>query len=251
MKLLVLAAGFATRLWPLTKNRAKPLLDVAGRTVLDRLLEPALRIDGLDEMLIVTNARFVEDFRAWSETCGLSIPRHVLDDGAQSADELRGALADLALGLDELARDEDGLFVIAGDNLLEFELAPHAEAFRSAGREPTLLVRRMPGGVPPRRHGEVLCDADGRVTRFREKPEVPESEFAATGIYFFPDSIREDLRRYLDEGGNRDAPGHFLAWLVEASTLHARVADGKIWDIGNLETLERARAHFEGPDAQL
>lgn len=246
MKLIVLAAGFATRLWPLTKHRAKPLLDVGGVTVLDRLLEPVLRVSSLDSMWVVTNARFLEDFRAWQATRSASaLACTVLGNDAQSADELRGALADLALALEHAGPSEGGYFVIAGDNLLEFELEEHAQSFREHGCRSTLLVRKIPGGIPPKRHGEVTCADDGRVTRFREKPEKPESELAATGIYFLPPRLPALLTRYLEAGGNRDAPGHFLAWLAAEDELHARIVDGRIWDIGNLETLERARAHFD------
>lgn len=244
MKIIVLAAGFATRLWPLTKNCAKPLLDIGGRTVLDRLLEVGLRCPAIEEIVLVTNARFRADFDAWRTRASIPVPVDILDDGAMHAEELRGALADLSLALDHTSASNDGYMVLAGDNLIDFELAPYVTQFQDAGRPPTLLVRRIEGGVPPRRYGEVLCDAHERVLRFREKPAQPESDLAATGLYLMPRDVPQHLRRYLESGGHEDAPGHFIAWLCEREKVFARQTSGTLWDIGNLESLELARRAF-------
>lgn len=241
----MLAAGFATRLYPLTRDRAKPLLDIAGKPVLTRLLERVQTLPALDEILVITNDRFLESFRLWARGHVASVPIRLLTDHSQSDDDKLGGVADLALALQSAGAEEDGFLVLAGDNLLDFDLHEFQSEFRRR-RESLLLCRRLPGEIPPRRHGEVQADSTGRVERFVEKPAQPRSPLTATCIYFFPPAVTDWIHEYLGAGGNPDAPGHFMAWLCARQPVHARVIPGTLHDIGNLETLEQARRAFEG-----
>lgn len=247
MKAVILAAGFATRLYPLTRDCAKPLLDVAGRTVLGRLLDRVLELDEVSEIVIVANARFHDDFAAWLASESIRCSVQLLNDGARENDTRLGGIADMALGIEAALDDgtaegsNDGIAVLAGDNLITFDLLPFAREFARLG-EPMLLARRLPPERAAARYGEVELDAAGVVTSFREKPPDPRSGIAATCLYFFPASIRAHLAAYLAEDGDHDAPGNFLAWLVPRVRTHGRLFDGKLFDIGNLESLERARA---------
>lgn len=247
MKVLVLAAGFATRLYPLTRDRAKPLLDVAGRCVLTRLLaDSVLGIEGLREVVVVSNHKFHHQFEAWAQDFECPVPLRVLDDGSNSDEDKRGGVADMALAWAEASRDDETeVLVIAGDNLLDFSLGHYAQTYRKLAR-PMMLVRHFPEGAPPGRFGEVSIDQTGRISRFREKPQQPESPYAATCIYFFPPSVRIRIAEYLQQGGEPDAPGHFVAWLSQQEEMHAVPFVGTAHDIGNLATLEAARAAYEG-----
>jgi glucose-1-phosphate thymidylyltransferase len=243
MKVVVLAAGFATRLYPLTRERAKPLLEVGGRAVVSRLLDRVLALPGIDDVVVVSNTRFREQMDAWAAEYEADVPVLVIANGARSEEEMRGAARDLALGLEACGRGEEVL-VVAGDNLLDLDLAPHLAEFRRRGI-PTILVRELAGDVPPRRHGEVTLAGDGTIARFREKPDVPESTLSAICLYFLTPAVRELLDEFLAGGGNPDAPGYFLEWLVARTPVLASRIEGRYFDIGNHETLAAARAAFE------
>ncbi|MFT7678585.1 MAG: glucose-1-phosphate thymidylyltransferase [Planctomycetota bacterium] len=248
MQVVVLAAGFATRLYPLTRDRAKPLLEVGGKCVLAWLLDSALAIPGVTRCVIVSNARFAADFESFAEDYESPVPLTVVDDGATAEHGKRGAVGDLALALEHT--DSDGpLLVAAGDNLIDFALADFAELFGTAAGRPMLMVREVEGQVPPGTYSEVVLEpaAEGElesIASFREKPADPRSNLSAVGLYFLPSDVRANVRAYLDAGGEPDAPGHFFQWLcAERSVAAARLRGG--WhDIGNHETLAQARAAF-------
>ncbi len=242
MKAIVLAAGFATRMYPLTRDRAKPLLDVAGKPVLSRLLDRVLALGVVDEVFVVTNHRFFEQFELWREDYAARVPVRVLDDGTMSDEEKRGAIADLAFALEAIDDVDADLLVVAGDNLIDFDLQPHADRFAELGR-PMCLVREIEGVVPPRRYSEVTLDGT-RVVTCREKPAEVRSNLSAICLYFLPAFVRSRLAEYLASQSEHDAPGHFLAWLHEREPLTASRIDGGWHDIGDLATLERARTAF-------
>lgn len=242
MRAVLLAAGFATRMYPLTRDRAKPLLEVGGRPILSHILDRVLEIPDLSSITVVTNHRFAADFERWRDGAMSSVPIRVVDDGSMSDDDKRGAIADLRLALAGTDSREP-FVVVAGDNLIDFSLASLAATFRATGRA-LIVLRTIEGEVPPRRHGEVTLDATSRVVRFREKPDDPRSRQTATCIYFFPADVEPLLTRYLDEGRNPDAPGYFIQWLVERVPVDGRPFEGRWFDIGNLESYERARREW-------
>ncbi len=243
VKALLLAAGYATRLYPLTRDRAKPLLEIGGRPILSHILDRVVELPGLTEVLVVSNARFAESFRAWAAGAACPVPIRVLDDGSTSDADKLGATGDLALALREAPLAGEDLVVVAGDNLLRFDLRPLHAAF-AASRRPTIVVRRVAHAGGPSPYNEVTLAPDGRVLGFREKPADPHTDLVAIALYFFPPEIEGLVRRYLAEGGNPDAPGHFIAWLVRETDVRAVREDGEWWDIGSLESLEAARARF-------
>lgn len=240
MKAIVLAAGFATRLYPLTLERAKPLLEVGGRPVLSRSLDRLASIEDLSDVIVVTNAKFHAQFDEWRVTEDRPWPVRLLNDGSLQNEARLGAVRDLALAL-RITGSADVL-VLAGDNLVDFDLAPYARAFQALQR-PLILVRSMLE-VPPLRHGEVQIDNAGRVIVFREKPADPRSRVVATCLYFFPAAVRGWIAEYLVEGGETDAPGFFLEWLVTRHEVNAMPIQGRLHDIGDPASLEAARREF-------
>ena len=242
MKVVLLCAGYATRMYPLTRDRPKPLLEVAGAPILSHLLARTAPLPGVDEVVVVGNRRFAPQLRAWAEEARAPVPVRLLDDGSSDESDRLGALGDLAFAAREIPLAGERALVAAGDNLVLFDLAPHARAFARRGT-PQIAVRDAAAAAGPRSlYGEVTVDAAQRIVRFREKPPDPESPLASIALYFFPPATWPLFAQYLDEGGNRDAPGHFIAWLVERTAVHAEPIAGPWFDIGDLDSLARARA---------
>lgn len=245
VRTVFLAAGFATRLYPLTLRCAKPLLEVGGVPMLTRLVrqvEAAVSGDGV----VVTNGRFHRDFVEWARVTPTRITIGLVDDGALDNESRLGAIADLALALRSAParEDVDAYLVLACDNLLELDFAQLVARFAERGRG-QLVVRTVPEPVPPAKYSEVTLAGD-HVASFREKPADPRSNLSAIAVYLLPRDLPERVHQYLSTGGNPDAPGHFIAWLAERTPLEALRFDGRWLDIGTREDLERAARTFEG-----
>jgi glucose-1-phosphate thymidylyltransferase len=235
-----LAAGFATRLYPLTLTRAKPLLPVGGQPLMTRILRQVERAGAVEKGIVVSNGRFAADFRSWASECGARLPLQIVDDGALTNETRLGAVRDLALALDQLPTDaaHDGFLVLACDNLFDFDLGRLVARFAADGRG-QLVVRTVPEPVPAAKYSEVLLDGE-RVARFREKPQDPQSNLSAIAVYLLPRQLPALVRSYLADGGNPDAPGHLLAWLSTRMPLSATRLDGRWLDIGSAEDLAAA-----------
>ena len=243
MKAYFLAAGFATRMYPLTRNVAKPLLVVGDAPILSHILGRVERLPDLSEVVVVGNHRFAQALKEWSLTLSCPVPVRILDDGANEVEERLGALGDLAFALEQVPNREEDLLVVAGDNLLDFDLSPYYRAFQEEG-SPLLITRRveLEGGPSP--YNEVELDGKGCVRIFREKPPDPSSSLSAMAVYFLTSESGSLLRQYLETGGNPDAPGHFIAWLVSQRRVVARPLSGRWFDIGSLASLEDARKAY-------
>lgn len=262
---VVLAAGYATRLYPLTKDFPKPLLEVAGRTIIDRILDNALRITDLEQIVVVTNYRFVGHFEEWRATREGAAERApgggrsagddlfqpsitILEDGSTDNDNRIGALGDLKLAVDWLAETRGELdqpvLVLAGDNLFDFELFDFAEFARRLGTD-CLTTHQLTDVEQLRRTGVVELAPDSRVLSFEEKPKEPKSHWAVPPLYIYqPDTLTEELPLFLNDGNNPDAPGSFIPWLILRKAVYAYPFDGARHDIGNLASYEAAQKLF-------
>jgi glucose-1-phosphate thymidylyltransferase len=242
LRAVLLAAGFATRLWPLTRDRAKPLLEVGGEPMLTRLLRQ-VEVTGLvREALVVTNARFHRDFEDWRDELDTSLDVALVNDGAKDNESRLGAVADLDLALrrSPFEGPTDGWLVLAGDNLLDFELRPYIDRYLASGAA-QLIVRELDGPPPPHKYNEVVLDAGVRVVSFREKPERSSSSLAAIAVYVLPPQLPELVAAHLAAEGARDAPGHLVERLVEVVPFEAAPIAGRWFDIGDRDDLETAR----------
>ena len=237
-----LAAGFATRLYPLTRDRAKPLLEVAGEPMLTRILRQVESSGAVTAGTVVCNGRFHADFETWREATESAFPIEVVNDGAMENESRLGAIRDLALGLEHASADADGYLVLACDNLFDFDLKQHASNF-AEDRIGRLIVRAVPKPVPPSRYSEVVLDGE-QVVSFREKPADPQSNLSAIAVYLLPADLPERVKTYLAEGNEPDAPGHFIAWLRDRVELKAVRLTGRWLDIGSAEDLKAAGAEF-------
>lgn len=242
LHLIVLAAGFATRLYPLTQTCSKPLLDVGGVPLLTRIVHQFAAVAGVTEITVVHNHKFAADYVRWQQATKCALPIRRIDNGAADDTMGRGAIRDLQLALASVRGDDagcDGYIVAGGDNVFDFDVAPLLQRYLAV-QKPVLVLRHV-GELIPKRYSEAVVDAQGRVTSLREKPADPKSPYSAICLYLLPPNLPAQVDRYLATGGNGDAPGHFIAWLVQQTEVHAARFDGRWFDIGSAETLAEAR----------
>jgi glucose-1-phosphate thymidylyltransferase len=234
---VVLAAGYATRLRPLTDQVAKPLLPLAGRPMLDYLYDRIAEVGEVDELHVVTNARFAADFRVWAESGERPLPVVVHDDGTTSNDDRLGAVGDMAFAIERGGIEGQDLLVLAGDNLLGYSLEDLVSFWRERRGGAALAVHRVPDPELIKQYGVVELDADDRVVSLEEKPSQPRSDLAATAAYVYPAAHAASIPRYLEEGNSPDAPGNFLVWLYRREPVYGYRFTGDWMDIGDPEQL--------------
>jgi glucose-1-phosphate thymidylyltransferase len=235
MNAIILAAGYATRLRPLTDTWAKELLPVGGRPIIDRIVDGLAAVEEITAVHVVTNARKADGFRAWAE--GRDVIVH--DDGTTSNEDRLGAIGDMQFVIDQAGLDDD-LLVIAGDNLFEFSLPEFVSFWRGKGRASAVAVRDVGSRELAAQYGIVALDEDARVTDFVEKPADPPSTLAATATYLFHRQHAGLIPGYLASGQPPDQPGRFVAWLQEREPVYGWVFDSTWYDIGNHEQLLEA-----------
>jgi len=234
MKALILAAGYATRLRPLTDDIPKMLLPLAERPMLDYLLDRLYEVDELDEIHLVTNTRFAEAFRDWA-------PDDVLvhDDGTTSNEDRLGAIGDIAFAIERGELEGEDLLIVAGDNLIGYSLAEFV-AFWRAHEGSAIAVRDLGDPELLRQYGVVELDEDDRVVGLEEKPAEPKSDLAATASYLYLADHLALLPRYVEERNPLDAPGNFMVWLHTREPVYGYRAEGEWHDIGDLGQLLEA-----------
>ena len=242
MKCLILAAGYATRLYPLTENFPKPLLKVGDKTILDWLLEDIDSAKAVDEYIVISNHKFAGHFEAWASS--LSLPVRVLDDGTESNETRLGAVCDLQLAIDTLQLDDD-LLVIAGDNLLDFSLT----AFLAYAKEKnTSCTMRYwePDEKRLRKAGVSVIGENEVLLALEEKPNEPKSHWCTPPFYFYKAEDAKRIKEAIADGCGTDAPGSLVAWMCQHGVLHSMEMPGKRYDIGNLESYEAVQKTYKG-----
>jgi glucose-1-phosphate thymidylyltransferase len=232
MRAVVLAAGYATRLRPLTDTWAKELLPVGGRPIVDRILDAIGAVESLEEVHLVTNHRKAPAFREWAEGRGVQLH----DDGTTSNDDRLGAIGDLRFVVDHAQLDDD-LLVIAGDNLFDFSLADYVSFWRAQGVASAVAVRDVGSLELATHYGIVTLGATARLVDFVEKPADPPSTLAATATYLFARAHVRLLDAYLAGGHSSDQPGRFVEWLCRREPVYGWQFDGAWYDIGDSEQL--------------
>ena len=242
MKCLILAAGYATRLYPLTENFPKPLLEVGGKPILDWLIEDLG--DAVDEYIVVSNHKFAPIFEKWIAGHPCREKMFLVDDGSVSNETRLGAVKDIALGIHERGIDDD-LLVMAGDNLLTFSLQGFLDYFREKG---TSCIMRFYQSDLEKLHKSGVADVDseGRILSMEEKPAQPKSHWCCPPFYIYKQEDLPLVDEGIAEGCGTDAPGSFIAWLCGRTTVHAWEMPGERLDIGNLESYEDAKRKFSG-----
>jgi glucose-1-phosphate thymidylyltransferase len=231
MKALILAAGYATRLRPLTDSFPKMLLPLAERPMLDYLLDRIREVGEIDEIHLVTNAHFAPIFRDWAPD---DVTVH--DDGTTSNEDRLGAIGDIAFTIERAELQGADLLVVAGDNLIGYSLPDFVTFWREKGGS-AIAVHEVDDRELLSQYGIVVLDEDDRVVGFEEKPAEPKSNLAATAAYLYRGADLERLSEYLEQGNAPDAPGNFAAWLSEQAPLYGYRVSGEWHDIGDLRQL--------------
>lgn len=245
MQCIILCAGFAVRLRPLTLDRPKHLLPIASRPMLDHLLD-RLAESGIRSGVLVTNHRFAPNFERWFAAGEHAVAMRILDDGTETNETRLGSIGDLRFGLEHANVQED-FVVVNGDNLFTFSLGPIFETFRRRGN--TIGLYDVGSKEVASRMGHATCDANGRVVAFVEKPPRPPTTLASIGIYVYRREVRDLVNRYMAEGGSGDRTGDFVAWLHKQTPVfgHALPAAAGVWfDIGSFDQYQEANQAFGG-----
>ncbi|GAB6878726.1 NDP-sugar synthase [Halorubrum gandharaense] len=243
MKAVVLAGGYATRLWPITKDRPKMFLPVGEHTVIDEIFADLEDDDRVDEVFVSTNERFEETFAEYLATSDFEKPTLSIEETVEE-DEKFGVVGALAQLVEREDVDDD-LLVVAGDNLISFDLADFADFFETKGT-PTIAAYDVGSLERAKSYGLVELDGD-RVVSFQEKPDDPKSTNVSIACYAFPAETLPDLSTYLDDGKNPDEPGWFIQWLQSRQAVHAFTFDGAWYDIGTASSyLDAVEYALEG-----
>lgn len=244
MTCVILAAGYATRLYPLTENFPKPLLDVQGKSVLDWLLDDIDTLGVVSSYVVISNHKFMAFFETWKAHCHLSCPITILDDGSTSNDNRLGAVKDIQFAIDTLHLSDD-LLVIAGDNVLEFSFKGFVAFFHTVNA--TCIMRHYePSQERLRRTGVASINASSRVTCMQEKPTHPQSHWAVPPFYLYTRSDLPLVGQAIQAGCHTDAPGSFIAWLCSVTPVYAYEMPGKRYDIGNLVDYQEVQKDYKG-----
>ena len=242
MKAIILAAGYATRLYPLTENTPKPLLNVAGKPILEHIIRKLEQIGQVNKICIVTNDRFRKIFEKWLEGFDAQKPVEVISDGTKSNEDRLGALGDVHHAITACKLDDD-LIVVAGDNLFQMSLADAANFFKKKKKN-VIVLHDVKDFVLARQYGIVEVE-NNVIINFEEKPISPKSTLASTGIYLFPKKTIPLIKKYIAQGNNADKTGSFIEWLHKRDEVHSFITDKKWYDIGNLEQLEKANKNYK------
>ena len=242
MKCLILAAGYATRLYPLTENFPKPLLEVGGKTILDWLVDDIDSSGLVDEYVVISNHKYAHHFDKWAAVKTMKIT--VVDDGTDSNETRLGAVKDIQFAIEKRNLDDE-MLIIAGDNVLDFSLT---QFVRYAKEKNTSCIMRYyePDEKKLVKCGVVEVDDTDRILSMEEKPAQPKSHWCCPPFYYY---TREDTKLVgegIESGCGTDAPGSYIAWLCSKTQVHAMEMPGKRFDVGNLESYNKIKEEYKG-----
>jgi glucose-1-phosphate thymidylyltransferase len=241
VKAIVLAAGYATRLYPLTESRAKPLLPIGERPLLDYIVDALDEVGEVDAVHVVTNHKFADVFARWASEREHGRLRPVIhDDRTTSEDDRLGAIGAVRFVVDEAGIEGEDLLVVAGDNLFDFSLDDYVRWWRERGDASAVALYDVGDPELARKYGIVAVADDGRIESFEEKPDRPKSTLAATAAYLYHHAHVPLLHRYLAEGNSPDQPGRFIAWLHTRAPVFGHRVEGEWRDIGDADQLLEA-----------
>lgn len=239
---VILAAGYATRMYPLTENFPKPLLDVKGKSIIEWLIEDVEKTEKVSKYVIVSNHKFINKFIEWANGFAMKDKVVVIDDGSTDNDNRLGAVKDIAFAIEKL-NIKDDLMVLAGDNLLDFSLVDFVNYFYK--KNSTCVMRYFEESIDKlRKTGVALVNSDDKIVKMTEKPENPGSNWAIPPFYIYKKDDIYEIEKGIKEGCPTDAPGNFISWLCERADIFAYEMPGKRFDIGSIEGYEKIKDSF-------
>jgi len=236
MKAIILLAGYATRMYPLTENQPKALLPIKGKAVIDYIIDQINRIAAIDKIYAVTNSKFYPHFCEWAKIAPTSVPIEVLDDGTSTNATRRGAVGDIQFTIEQKQIDDE-IFVIAGDNYFTYDLTEQYNFYKEKGHD-TITGKDIDDIEMLKAFAVAKLDEDGKVLDLVEKPANPESKTAIYASYFYLKDTVPMFKVYLDEGNDPDPPGSFPQWLHKKRPVYAYRMNGDCYDIGTIKMYE-------------
>lgn len=245
MKLIILAAGYATRLYPLTLNQPKPLLPVAGKPMLEHVLDNISTIRAIDHAYVVTNAKFASHFEKWAQSYqrpDLHFSFSIVNDQSTNEENRLGAIGDMHLVLKKYVIDDD-IIVIGGDNLFSADLSGFGD-YCEQKKAPVTGVYDVGDLEQIKKYNSIEIDDDHRIEFFEEKPKVPKSTLTGIALYYYPNTVLPLIYQYISEGNNPDQPGRLVQWLYPRVPFYVWKVPGLWYDVGSIETLEEANRVF-------
>ena len=246
MKVLILAAGYGTRLYPLVVNTPKPLLEVKGKCLIDYSLDKVRNAKSLNEVLVVTNNKFFEVFKDWAKKHSkFPAPIKIINDGTKTPDDRLGSVGDIHFTIQQ-ENIEDDLLVIGGDNLFDDDLSQYFAFAEEKNPAATIGVYDIHSLKDATKFGVVDIDNYGKIISFEEKPEKPKSSLIAMCVYYFPKATVGLVAKYLNESHKADKAGDYIKWLSQKNSVYAFQFRGKWYDIGSIESYREAQEKFKG-----
>ena len=242
MKCLILAAGYATRLYPLTENFPKPLLKVKDKTILDWLVDDIDESNLVDEYVVISNHKYAKHFEDWASTKTQKIT--VVDDMTSTNETRLGAVKDIEYAIDKLSLDDD-MLVIAGDNVLDFSLTKFIE-YAKVKKASCIMRYYEASETKLLKCGVVTIDENDKIIKMTEKSPNPETHWCTPPFYYYTKEDAKLIKRGIEEGCGIDAPGSYIAWLAKKVDVYAMEMPGKRYDIGNLESYAKVQEEYEG-----
>lgn len=248
MKALILAAGYATRLYPITKEYPKPLLTVAGRPIIDYIIDKLDNVHKIDEIIIVTNSKFIGKFKKWAK--GLKVEKKIslVDDLTKTYKDKRGSIGDMLFAIQKKRLKAD-LLVIGGDNIFDGEFDDFLSFALHLNKSPVIGAYDIKDKKEARKYGVIKLDLKNKVVDFQEKPDYPKSTLVGMCLYYFPKERLTLINEYLNfkkkKGDRHDAIGYYLYWLTKRITVYGFKFSGRWYDIGHHSFYNEARERFK------
>ena len=243
MKVIILAAGYAVRLNPLTLNTPKPLLKIGNVTIIDRILKKLSGINDIDSIKVVSNAKFFHSFEKWLDTSKGDEKISIINDGSTTNDNRLGAINDLEFVILKESIDDD-IFVVAGDNLFDFDIEDFLSFAGKRSDGVSVALHDIKNIGSAKNFGVVEVDKNGMVVDFEEKPEKPKSTLVSTGIYYFPKNKLSFIKEYVKMQNKLDAPGYYISWLSKKDKVYGFTFIEDWYDIGNIESYKKADTEY-------
>ncbi len=234
MKAIILVAGYATRLYPLTLNTPKALLPINGKAIVDYIVDQIQTIDAVDEIYVITNHKFAGQFESWANTHTSKKPLTIIDDGTVSEETRRGAIGDILYTIEREKIDDD-VMIIAGDNYFTYNLTDYYDFFKQKDSD-CVCVKAFDNKEMLKQFGIALLDNDSKVIDIEEKPENPKSNNVVYATYIYKKETVSLFKKYIDEGNKPDAPGNFVVWLHTRKPVYAYKFNEECYDIGTPES---------------
>jgi glucose-1-phosphate thymidylyltransferase len=244
MKALILAAGYATRLYPITKEFPKPLLKVGDRPIIDYIIDKLANIEAIDEIIVVTNTKFISRFRKWAKKHKNKKGLNLVDDLTKSLDDRRGAIGDMNFAINK-KHIKDDLLVIGGDNLFDGDLRDFLQFAKIKNKKPVIGAYNIRSRVKAKKYGVIKLDRKNRVIDFQEKPVSAKSTLVGMCLYYFPKEKLSLIKKYLESKANKkDATGLYIDWLRKKIPVYGFKFNGRWYDIGDYKFYNEAKKKF-------